>query len=275
MVDMQISRRILLPLATLMLGACASAPQIAGPGLTSTSALEVVRAERHARVERFVDAESLLQARSVRLDTITVADAARVDLINDAQAALVVNRAARDICVKLARHYQIGAVDQPADLSVELLLTGIRATGRGAAGIPALLGVVVPGPFRLPAGLGGLAMEAVVRDEQGRESAVLHWAQGANAVMDSAQVSTIGDAYQLAGSFAKDFSRLLIDPQGQSGADRQRLARAAIAEGQSRCRARFGAASIAGRGASLLLPLAPEAIDAGAPAVIADPGTQR
>lgn len=187
--------------------------------------------------------------------------------ISDEQAALVANRAARDLCNGLARHLRID--EHAPDLRVDVVITAIRPTSSAAAGLSALLGVWVPGPLRLPAGLGGLAADGAAR--KGEEPVLLHWAEGAGAITEDAKISSIGDAYQLAGDFADDFVDALVDPRGAEAQDRPRVDDATRDANEALCLARFGRASITGRGASLLLPLSPESIDAGAPA---DSGTR-
>ena len=204
----------------------------------------------------------MLAAESVGLPNVRVAEGALGDGITAEQAELVANRAARDVCMQLARRYRIEP-DAP-DLAIELLVTAIRPTSSGAAGASALIGVFVPGPFRLPAGLGGFAADGAVRAD-GEDVVVLRWAEGAGAITEDAKVSTIGDAYQLAGEFADDLVAALRDPKGSGGDSRPLLAADVRQAGDDLCEARFGRANLAGRGASILLPLSPEAIDAGAP----------
>jgi hypothetical protein len=66
-----------------------------------------------------------------------------------------------------------------------------------------------PAP-RIPLGLGGLAMEAEATDQKGQQQAAMVWARGADAFTSKPKVSTVGDAYDLAKSFADDFSKLLV-----------------------------------------------------------------
>jgi len=252
----------LLALAALLLQACASAPKMAKVGIDTGREMTVLRDETHRQAQRFLDADAVLAAASVGLPAVTVADDARVEGITELQAALVANRAAREVCNGLAPYYRI--VEQAPELQIELRITAVRATSRGAAGVSEVLGFFVPGPFRLPAGLGGLGVDGAARRD-GVDLLVLRWAEGANPITEGAKVSTIGDAYQLAGDFAKDFVKALVDPNGDESPNRDKLATDAVAANKALCLARFGRASVAGRGASFLIPLAPEAIDAGAP----------
>lgn len=255
-------RTIAATACALLLGACASAPKPGAVGIASERTLETLRDEDYAQSERYLDADAVLAAQSVSLPAVRVAEGAVGEGITPGQAALVANRAARDVCLALSRHYRIG--DEAADLGVELVVTAIRPTSSGAAGASALLGVFVPGPFRLPAGLGGFAADGAARGAGG-EVMLLRWAEGAGAITEDAKVSAIGDAYQLAGDFADDVAKALVDPKGADADSRPLLPADEREAGEARCVARFGRANLAGRGASLLLPLAPEAIDAGAP----------
>lgn len=260
---MLISRLTTIAAAALLLNACASAPRPAAPAFATERTLQTVSAERHLTVSRYVDASALAQARSFSLPSVSIAPEATLDKVSTEQAALVANRAARDLCTRLARHFVLREDSAQADLRLDLQLTAIVPTSRGSAGASAVLGVFVPGPFRLPAGLGGLAVDSAVRNAAGEDVLIERWARGANAVMDDARVSTIGDAYQLAGSYARELAAVLAEPE--KGQRRNVLDREVIRAGRRLCAQSFGAANMAGRGASLLLPLAPEAIDSGRP----------
>jgi hypothetical protein len=253
-----------LPLlfAALSLAACASAPKPVGTGIATEKPLQPLRDEAHATSERFVDAPRVQAAMSVGLPRVRIAEGAVGEGITPAQAALVANRAARDTCRQLARRFRIDT--EAPDLDIEIVATAIAPTSSGAAGVSAVLGVFVPGPFRLPAGLGAFAADGAVR-AGGEDVLVLRWAEGAGAITEDAKVSSIGDAYQLAGDFADDLAKALNDPAGAEGETRALLDAVERQAGEARCTARFGRASVAGRGASILLPLSPEAIDAGAP----------
>jgi hypothetical protein len=69
--------------------------------------------------------------------------------------------------------------------------------------------VPVPVP-RIPIGLGSLSLEAEARDLQGNQKAAMIWGRGANALVGSGRVAEEGDAYDLAGAFGDDFSKLLV-----------------------------------------------------------------
>lgn len=251
-----------LALAALLLQACASAPKDRAVGIASTQTLETIRDDSYAKAERYLDVEAVRLAARVGLPRVALADGALGEGISAAQGALVANQAARQVCTNLAPFLRFD--EAAAELAIELQVTAIRPTSSGASGVSAVLGVFVPGPFRLPAGLGGFAADGVAR-RGGEDVLVLRWAEGASALGDDAKISSIGDAYQLASQFADDFTGNLIDPKGKDGERRLRLESALVAANRTLCEARFGKANIAGRGVSLLLPLSPEAIDSGAP----------
>jgi len=257
------SRRLVpTVLGALLLAACASAPKAPHEGFSTLRPLDTLRDEPHARIARFLDSEAVQAAQSVSPPRFVVAEDAAGEGISERQAVLVANRAARDLCTGLAPYFRI--TESAPDLELALYVTAIEPTSPGAAGVSELIGVFVPGPFRLPAGLGGFAADGVAR-RGGEDLLVLRWAEGANPVTEGARVSRIGDAYQLAGDFADDFAEALHDPQGREAEGRSRLDAATVEANRALCLARYGRANVAGQGATILLPLAPEAIDPGPP----------
>lgn len=259
-------RIALVLLALAVLAGCASAPRALPEGIATERELQTLRDAPHAQVGRFLDAPAVQAVTRVAPPRFSVAEGAAGAGIDAAKATLVANRAARDICTALAPFYEIS--EEAPELLLELRVTAVQPTSPAAAGFSELIGVFVPGPFRLPAGLGGFAADGVARraaQAEGGEVLVLRWAEGANPVTEGARVSRIGDAYQLAGDFADDFSKALIDPLGREGERRPRLQATQIKANEALCLARFGRVNVAGQGASILLPLAPEAIDPGPP----------
>jgi hypothetical protein len=53
-------------------------------------------------------------------------------------------------------------------------------------------------------------MEAEALDQNGQQEAAIIWARGADALTSKPKVSSAGDAYDLAKSFADDFSKQLV-----------------------------------------------------------------
>ncbi|MBK8068893.1 MAG: hypothetical protein IPK27_15120 [Rhodanobacteraceae bacterium] len=63
-------------------------------------------------------------------------------------------------------------------------------------------------------------------------------------------------------------ARLLLDNDpARAGLQRKRQADAVVKANRALCAERYGSVNLAGRGASIFLPLAPEAIDPGPPAI--------
>lgn len=269
---MSLMRFIVLISAAASLIGCASAPVSPSIGIATEQPLSVVKDGRSVKIAQFIDIEAVRAARSVTLAPVEVANDAHDGQISAAQAALVANRAGRALCSKLSPFFVLDAT--PSDLSVRLVMTQISPTSAATSGASAVVGIAVPGPFRIPSGLGGLAADGSAQSSDGRQRIVKRWSRGANPVFNDAKVSSIGDAYQLAASFASDFSSALIKPSGPREKLRPRLDKTTIAANRAACLARFGSASMAGRGASILLPLAPEAIDSGAPVIAPKPSVE-
>lgn len=252
-------------ICVLALSACATAPTSRQKGIDTRQELRQIKEGRNSSIKQFVDKSRLDSIQSLGLPKLVIADGIVNSQIIQAQADLVVNRAGRDACRELANYFEIRSDENKPDLNLNFVVTAINPTNSAASGVSALLGVAVPGPFRLPAGLGGFAADGSANDVDGNQIVITQWAKGANAFTNDAKVSTIGDAYQLAGSFGTFFARLLINPEGMRNKNRVALDKIRVDNNRKSCDARFGKASLAGRGASLLLPLSPEAIDPGMP----------
>lgn len=260
-------RRLGLSLLALWVVGCASLPPKSAAGLSFSEPMQVKSAARHVRIEQYVDPAMLRDALTLSLPRTRIAAGAFAAPVTIAQAELVVNHAARTVCQALAPYARFVRPNSQTSgtAQTELVLTAITPTATAASGASALIGVFVPGPFRLPAGMGALSMDAETRRDN-TVLAAMQWARGANPILDDAQLSEVGDAWQLAQRFGNDFARLLIDTDAKrSGIQRVRLARERIKENRAYCTARFGRVNLAGRGAAIMLPVAPEWMDAGAP----------
>ena len=153
-------------------------------------------------------------------------------------------------------------------MRVEISLTGITPTSKSIAGLSAAVDTFVPGPFRIPIGMGAISLDARASNNKGT-LAFMRWAKGANPVTNNAKVSTIGDAYALIETFTREFGQLLI--QGTGGPEkRQKLPDAQINVNEDMCESRFGKVDPVGKGASFLIPLSPEFIDKGKPETAKD-----
>lgn len=263
--------RCFVAATSLTLGACASVPEQRAAVFDHEQPLSATKNERHRQVEQFVDSEALRVLPPFALPDVRIADGAFGEAIAPAQSALVANHAARSVCLGLARYVELRAEPAEGVLAAHLVVTAINPTNGAAAGASSVIGALAPVPLpRLPAGLGGLAVEAELRDPLTGQVALMRWARGANAMTQDAQVSSIGDAWQLAEVFGKEFTRAILDTDPKKfGMQRERLPRADAKANRELCAQRFGKLNVGVRVASMLspvsLPLAPGAIDPGAP----------
>lgn len=220
-------RRGTLAPALLMLGfgvaGCSSVPLKEAGSLTSYSRLGPVEG-RVTKSRSFADTPALLAARSVSIEPARIAPGAAAGVNEPAQDRLVANALDRALCIGLSDRYRVVPPGETADLTVRATITDIVPTGKVAAGVSkvATLGssAVLPvGVPRLPIGLGGLAVEAEAVDAAGQQRAAIVWSRGANSITNSPRVSEIGDAYGLAGTFAGEFSRMLVKGERPAGID--------------------------------------------------------
>ncbi len=252
----------------LLATACASVPQTTLPDVAADKPLQVVSREQGKSVSTFVDEKILPQVTRIRLPNAELSSDRAHKEISEAQLALISNQLNRALCDRLGDYFPLVEAADPQVLRLEFRLTGITPTSKAISGVSAALGVFVPGPFRLPIGMGAIALdgESLLDD---RTVTFLRWAKGANPVFNSAKVSTIGDAYDLVDAFAREFTALLVQTPGINP-KRRKLDRLLIEKNQMACLQHYGEVDLAKKGASFLLPLSPESIDAGKPQ--ADPG---
>lgn len=164
-----------------------------------------------------VDRDDVLAAKTAKIMPTRFSETAQAPF-SDRQRRLIANAIDRSLCLGMSERFRIVSSWAPADLTVHAVITGATATNEVAAGaskvvsiIPAALSLGVPVPVpRLPIGLGSLSVEAEAQSPTGEQKAAMVWGRGANSVTDPAQVSTAADAYNLASSFAADFSQLLV-----------------------------------------------------------------
>jgi hypothetical protein len=198
----------------MLISSCTSVPLQEGGTLTSYGQLSPAKG-KFTKSRTFVDAQGLTAVRTVSIvpTTFSFNAASRIKAPQD--RALVSNALDRAVCVSLSDKYQIVPTGQPADLTVRTVVTDIVATNKTMAGISTAVSLgsslALPvGIPRLPVGLGGLAVEAEAIDITGTQRAAVVWSKGANSITNNARVSEVGDAYSLAGSFGKYFSRMLV-----------------------------------------------------------------
>lgn len=250
--------------AALLLSACASVPQTSGDPLANDKPLESVSDQQGRRVSRYVDSGLLAPLAAYALPDIHLQLPAARDDISPQQLAIVSNALNRSICLRLGQYLTAEPIPSEAALEIDIALTGITSTSKAMSGLSAIVGTVVPGPFRIPIGMGAIALDARA-STRGQTAAFMRWAKGANPVLNGAKVSTIGDAYDLVDTFAREFGQLLL--QGASKVrTREKLPSERIAANRALCETRYGTVDPIGKGASFLLPLSPEFIDKGKPA---------
>lgn len=247
----------------LLLNACASIPEPNGNRLVADKPLESVTEEQGRRVSRYLDAVRLSEITRYAIPDITLSLPAGNPDIRPEQLALMSNALNRAICTRLGQYLNADPEAAADALRIEIALTGITPTSKSIAGLSAAVDTFVPGPFRIPIGMGALSLDARASNGQGT-LAFMRWAKGANPVFNSAKVSTIGDAYALIETFAREFGQLLLN--GAGGEDkRPKLPEQQIQANETLCESRFGKVDAVGKGASFLIPLSPEFIDKGKP----------
>ncbi len=201
----------------LLMAGCASAPLEQGGTLASYADMDQadgLLAKSKIRIRK----DEVLAAKTVRIVPTVFASGARTETISDDQRKLVGNAIDRALCAGLSDRLEVVPLSQPADLTVHAVVTHMVATDEKAVATTKvasvaksilLPGIPVPTP-RIPIGLGSLSMEAEARGSNGTSEAAMVWGQGANFLSGSARISSAGDAYELAGSFGSDFSKLLV-----------------------------------------------------------------
>lgn len=188
-----------------------------------------------------------------RMPQASIAAGAADGGITASQAEVVANHAARNVCLALAPWVQWTNADEGGRVALEV--QRIAASSSGLATTSAVIDAVVPGPFRLPAGLGALEVNTRVSDASDATLHEMRWARGANPLLHRARASPIGDAWELAPSVSRDLRDALKPRLGPQLPASERSANVAA------CEQRFGKVNTAGRAASMFIPLSPEAID--------------
>ena len=246
-----IARPVLTVLALLLASGCASVPPSAGRG--AAEGYLPLRDQPHYQVRVRQGEAPWPEAPLFRLPEALLVDGAADVGISAAQAAVVANHAARSVCLALAPWVQWSGAGEGGRIALQV--QKITASSSGVAATSAVIDAVVPGPFRLPAGLGALEVDTRVEDAAAVAVLEMHWARGANPLLHRARASAIGDAWELAPSHARDLrDALKLERAAQLPADVR-------SANVTACEQRFGKVNVAGRAASMFLPLSPEAID--------------
>jgi hypothetical protein len=219
------TRCILLP---LLLTSCSTEPLTETGALSSYANLKASNGI-FTRTRQRVDKDIVLAAHSVRLELTHISPVAEHSGLTPAQVALVTNALDRALCSGLSRRFLLVAANQPADLTVQAVITHIGLTDLTSAGlseglsiggtaVSATTGVPVPTP-RLPFGLGALSVEAEAVGAAHQSVAAMTWSRGADMLTTKTRLAQEADAYALAKEFAADFARLLLtgtDPMNAS-----------------------------------------------------------
>lgn len=261
-------RKLGLLTVIAMLSACASVPMPNGNGLASDRPLEQAVAEPGRKVSRFIDRDRAATLTAFALPDIILQLPAENPDIDAGQLALLGNALNRSLCLRLGQYLEAESEPSAQALHIEAALTGIAPTSKASAGLSAAVDLFVPGPFRIPVGMGSIALDARAGNADGT-IAFMRWAKGANPVLNSARISSVGDAYALLDTFAKEFTYWLVQDADGDG-KRPKLPNARIEANESLCEARYGKVDAIGKGISRLIPLAPEAIDKGQPQATGD-----
>ena len=206
-----------------LLSACAPAPLVEGPTLSSYDGLtpsDGIFTKSRIHVKK----EQVLAAKTIRIVPTTFA-ANIAPKLTDQQRALVANTVDRALCVSVSDRLEVVPADAPADLTVRIVVTQATETDEVAAGLSAAgsiasnfvsIGAPVPIP-RIPIGLGNLSLEAEAIDRSGQQEAAMLWGKGASALFSSPKASKDSDAYDLATAFGDDFGYLLVKGESPFG----------------------------------------------------------
>ncbi|WP_371111622.1 DUF3313 domain-containing protein [Rhizobium sp. RCC_161_2] len=215
---------VIAPLVlALGLGSCSSVPLTQSGSLKSYGDLGPVEG-RMSKSRIFLDTSALSNATSVAITPTRLSPLAYSRIHDAGNDRLVSNALDRALCIDLSDKYRVVNPGEPADITVQAVITDIVPTSKAAAGLSTVVtlgtSVVLPvGAPRLPIGLGGLAVEAEALDANGVQRAAIVWSRGANSITNGARVSEVGDAYGLASSFAAQFSEMLVKGRKPSGLD--------------------------------------------------------
>lgn len=253
-------------LCVVLASGCASVPKMEAGSIESGHALETVRAEKHRRTEQYVDKQEIKSIDRIALPKVIVDAGAFEKPITQRQAVIVANNAARSFCNELAPYVVLVPAGTVGTAQANITIDRIQSTSSGAAGLSSLMSLAVPGPFRLPVGLGALSAEAELVNAQLKQVFYIRWARGANAITNDAKVSAIGDSWQIARKFGEEVAETIIgNDSDRSGIQRNKLDAVQIQSNRGLCVTTYGKLNAGARGASFLLPLSPETIDPGPP----------
>lgn len=182
------------------LAACQTAPKVQSGFLSSYDGLtersDTIRASVRERRD-----DAAAEAIDQLFIEPSVLQPGAADGLSDAETALVLAEADRQICYELSERFTVLSEQDSSAARVRTAVTGVRPTGQAASAASAVAGFFIPGPIgvRAPGSTGGLAVESELITTDGRQAAALVWARNANVIgTDSPSLSRVGDALQLA-----------------------------------------------------------------------------
>ncbi len=188
----------------LGLAACSTLPEPAGQlsGYTNLQKPKGVL----ARYKSYADKPGLANYSRVHIQPVVITPAA-AEKAGDANLHLVSNAIARDMCLALAKSYEIAGQGGADTLEIRAFVTDFVPTGGTASVASSAIGFYSP-ISRLPIGLGLLSAEAEAQSPDGQQLASLIWSRNANLI-DSGGLSRISDAYAFSNEFSSAFVKLL------------------------------------------------------------------
>ncbi len=198
----------------MTLGGCTSVPLKESGALTSYGKLSAP-AGKFEKKRSYFNKDALKDVKTVSITPTSLAASARQRVEKQQDGRLVTNAIDRAICVTMSEKYRIVPFGTPADLTIRAVITDVVPTQPSVAAAAKAISIgssfALPvGIPRLPFGLGGLAVEAEAVDSKGGQAAAIVWSKGANSFTSEARVSQVGDAYDLAAAFGRDFSKMVI-----------------------------------------------------------------
>lgn len=211
-----ISRVISMSILVVNLTGCATAQLETAGSLASYD--ELGTADGLATKSKLrIDRADVLAASTVAIAPTAYSSAATTPGLSDKQRRVIANAIDRSLCIGLSDRFVVVPLGQPADLTAHATITHVTITDAVVAGVskaasiaPMFIStgtpVIVP---RIPYGMGALSVEAEAKDQSGRQRAAFVWARAADMLTSNARVAASGDAYDLAGEFGADFSKLL------------------------------------------------------------------
>ncbi|RAK56503.1 DUF3313 domain-containing protein [Phenylobacterium deserti] len=214
---------LLFAATTLLLTACATAPQTRSGYLSTYDGLKPRTDVVRAKVSEKREDAAVQAVRRVALEPSVIAPGADLGWMTAEERDLLLNQMDARMCFALSRRFEVAAEPSSADAKVRAAVTLVRPTGRAGSALSAAAGFFIPGPIgvRTPVGLGALGAEAEMVDAaSGRQLAAVTWSRQANPVgTDTPSLSRIGDALQYTGAFAGAAARAFAPP----GAPRRKI----------------------------------------------------